>query len=154
MTGMTEAKLLEDAREPAMRQVRMDLAVMAIIKKENIEASDEDVESEYQKLADQFGMDLEMVKKYIKDDQVRDQVKSRRAIDVVVENAIATKPEEKEKPAEEAPAESEEKPARKPRKSAAKKADAAEGEKPARKPRKKKSEEAAGAPAGEEKSDE
>jgi len=151
MTGMSEEKLLEDAKEPALRQVRMDLAVMAIIKAENIEASDEDVSAEYQSMADQFGMDLETVKKYLQEEQIRDQVKSRRAIDLVVENAIATKHEETEEGGE-APAENEEKPARKPRKTAAKKTDAASGEKPARKPRKKKTEEEA--PAEAEKSDE
>ena len=119
----------------------MDLAVMAIIKAENIEASDEDVEEEYKKLAEQFGMDAEMVKKYIQADQVKDQVCSRRAIDVVVESATAVKPEEK--PTEEA---AEKKPARSRRKKAEE--PAAEGEesdsgekKPARKPRKKKTEE-------------
>ena len=32
MTGMDDAKLLEEAKEPALRQVKMDLATAAIIK--------------------------------------------------------------------------------------------------------------------------
>ena len=36
MTGMEESKLLADAKEPAERQVRMDLAMAAIIKAENL----------------------------------------------------------------------------------------------------------------------
>ncbi len=92
LTGISEQKLLEDAREPALRQVKMDLAVMAIIKAENIEASDEDVEEEYKKMAEQFGMDLEMVKKYLQADQVKDQVVSRKAVAVVVDSATAVKP--------------------------------------------------------------
>ena len=95
LTGMDEAKLLEDAKEPALRQVKMDLAVAAIIKAENIEASDEDVEAEFQKLADQYSMDLEMVKKYLQADQVKDQIVSQKAVDIVVESATATKPEKK-----------------------------------------------------------
>ena len=95
LTGMDEAKLLEDAKEPALRQVKMDLAVAAIIKAENIEASDEDVEAEFQKLADQYSMDLEMVKKYLHADQVKDQIVSRKAVAVVVDSATATKPEKK-----------------------------------------------------------
>ena len=47
MTGMDDAKLLEEAKEPALRQVQMDLATAAIIKAENIEASDEEVEAEF-----------------------------------------------------------------------------------------------------------
>ena len=39
MTGMDDAKLLEEAKEPALRQVKLDLATAAIIKAENIEAS-------------------------------------------------------------------------------------------------------------------
>lgn len=117
MTGMDESKLLDDAKEPALRQVRMDLAVAAIIKAENIEASDEEVEAEFQKMADQYGMDIEMVKKYLQADQVKDQIMSQKAVAVVVDSATAVKPEKKTakkstKKAEEA-AEGEEKPAKK-----------------------------------------
>nr|WP_326185842.1 trigger factor [uncultured Oscillibacter sp.] len=134
MTGMDESKILADAKEPALRQVRMDLAVAAIIKAEGIEASDEDVEAEFQKLAEQYGMDVEMVKKYLQADQVKDQIVSQKAIAVVVDSATATKPEKKAakkstKKAEET-AEGEEKAARKTtaRKKSTKKAEAAEGE--------------------------
>ena len=95
MTGMDEAKLLEDAKEPATRQVRMDLAMAAIIKAENLEATDEDVEAEFQKMADQYGMDIEMVKKYLQPEQVKDQIVSQKAVAVVVDSAEATKPEKK-----------------------------------------------------------
>jgi trigger factor len=133
MTGITEAKLLEDAREPALRQVRMDLALAAVIKAENIEAADEDVEEEFKKLAEQYGMDLETVKKYVQADQVKDQVISRKAVALVVDSAVAVKPEKKtakktakkaEDKAEEA-AEGEEKPKKTAKKTAKK---AAEGE--------------------------
>ena len=126
MTGMDEQKLLEDAKEPALRQVRLDLALAAIIKAENIEVSDEEVEAEFQKLADQYGMDLEMVKKYLQADQVKDQVTTQKAVAVVVDSAVATKPEKKDEGEEK-------KPARK----SAKKAEDGEEKKPARKSTKK-----------------
>ena len=87
ITGMDEAKLLEDAKEPALRQVKMDLTVAAIIKAENLEATDEEVEAEYQKLAEQYGMDLEMVKKYLTAEQIKDQLVSQKAVAVVVDSA-------------------------------------------------------------------
>ena len=93
MSGMTEEQLLADAKEPATRQVRVDLAVAAIIKAEDIQVTDEDVEAEYQKLAEQYGMDLELVKKYLPADQTREQLANQKAVDVVVKNATATKPE-------------------------------------------------------------
>ncbi|MEI3305218.1 MAG: hypothetical protein V8R40_03850 [Dysosmobacter sp.] len=50
------------------------------------------MEAEFQKLADQYGMDLETVKKYLQAEQVRDQVISRKAVAVVVDSATAIKP--------------------------------------------------------------
>ena len=77
--------MLADAKEPALKQVRMDLAMAAIIKEENIDATDEEVEAEFQRMADQYGMDLETVKKYLQAEQVKDQLKSQKAIAVVVD---------------------------------------------------------------------
>ena len=147
-TGMDESKLVEDAKEPALKQVRMDLAMAAIIKEENIDATDEEVEAEFQKMADQYGMDLETVKKYLQADQVKDQLKSQKAIAVVADSATAVKPEKKTarksaKKAEDAEGEekpAEEKPAKKTtRKKAEKAEDTAEGEekKPAKRSTKK-----------------
>ncbi len=123
ITGNSEAKILEDAREPAGRQVRVDLAVAAIIKAENIEISDEDVEAEYQKLAEQYNMELDMVKKYLTAEQVKDQLASRKAVEIVTESATATKPEKKEAGEGE----------KKPRRTAKKAETGEEGEKPAAK---------------------
>ena len=94
MTGADEAKLLEDAREPAIRQVRMDLAVAAIIEAEHLEATDEDVAEEYERLAEDAGMDAESIKKYLTEDQVQDQVLTRKAIAVVAESSNAVKLED------------------------------------------------------------
>lgn len=143
MTGMEESKLLEDAKEPALRQVRLDLALAAIIKEENVEASDEEVEAEYQKMAEQYNMDVEMVKKYLQADQVKDQLINRKAVAIVVDSAVATKPEKKA--AKKADEDGEEKKAKKPAaKKTTKKAEAAEGEeeKPAKKPAAKKAKKA------------
>ena len=95
MTGMDEAKLLADAKEPSERQVRLDLALVAIIEAEKLEVSDEDVEAEFKKMAEQYNMDLEMVKKYLQADQVKDQLLTQKAVAVVVDSATAIKPEKK-----------------------------------------------------------
>jgi trigger factor len=95
MSGMTESAVMEDAKTAAEHQVRMDLAVAAIIKAENLDATDEEVEAEFQKMSEQYGMDVEMVKKYLQPEQVKDQVISQKAVAIVVDNATATKPEKK-----------------------------------------------------------
>ena len=122
MTNMDEAALLEQAMEPALRQVRMDLAVSAIVKAEGIEVSDEDVEAEYGKMAEKYGMDAETIKKYMEEPVIREQALRAKAIAVVVDSAVAVKPEEK------AGEEGEEKPKAKKTAKKAKKAEGTEAE--------------------------
>ena len=99
MTGSNEDALLEQAMEPAKQQVRLDLAVSAIIKAENIEVSDEEVAAEFQRQADEVKMDVETLKKYMEEPVVREQLLRNKAIAVVVDSAVAVKPELKEGPA-------------------------------------------------------
>ena len=124
MTGMDEEKLLADAKGPALGQVRMELAINAIVKAENLEASDEDVEAEYAKMASQYNMDVENVKKYMDDAVVREQVVRTKAIDLAVASAVAVKPEDikTEEPKADEPAAEEPKP-EKPKRTRKKKAE-------------------------------
>ena len=110
MTNMDVDSLLEQAKEHAARQVKMDLAVGAIIKADGLEATDEDVDAEYEKMAKQYGMEAEEIKKYMDAEVIREQVLRDKAIRVVVDSAVAVEPviqaeEPAQAPAEEAPAE-------------------------------------------------
>ena len=106
MTGMEEAKIMADAKEPAANQVKMDLAIRAIIKAEGLEVSDEEVEAEMKNVADKYGMDLDTVKKYLRTEDVKEQVMREKVIKVVADSAKAVAPEAKE---DETKAEEEEK---------------------------------------------
>ncbi len=88
-------QLLAQAKEPAEQQVRMDLTIAAIVKAENIEVTDEDVEAEFQRRSEEFKIDVEKLKKYLGEPMVREQLLRDRAIAVVVENAVPVKPEAK-----------------------------------------------------------
>ncbi len=96
MTGMEEAKIMADAKEPAANQVKMDLAIRAIIKAEGLEVSDEEVETEMKNVADKYGMDLDTVKKYLRSEDVKEQVMREKVIKVVADSAKAVAPEAKE----------------------------------------------------------
>ena len=135
MTGMEEEKLMADAKAPAEGQVRMDLAIAAIVKAEGLEASDEDVEAEYSKMAGQYGMDVENVKKYLNDDVIKEQIVRAKAVELVAAAAVPVKPEEvkaEETKAEETETE-EPKPA-KPKRTRKKKAEPKAEEAPAEAP--------------------
>ena len=152
-TGMK----LDDVRaryaDMALTNVKKQLALEEIVKAENIEASDEEVEKKYNEMAEQFGMKVEEVKSRISAEDLAYDVKSIKAFELVKDNAKITEKsvtaEELEKmnaaeSAEEKSEEKSEEKAEKPkRKTAAKKAKteeepAAEEKKPAKKPRAKK----------------
>jgi trigger factor len=101
ISGSDPRKLFEEAKAPALRQVRLELALNAIIAEEKLEASEEEIEAEYKKMAEQYGSDLESVKKLVDSNIIENQVKADKAIEIVTANAIVTKPEEK-KPEEKA----------------------------------------------------
>ena len=102
MTGSTEAEFKAQAYGPAAEQVKMDLAVEAIIKAEGLEASEEEIEAEIKNVSDKYGMDLETVKKFLPADQVAEQVIREKVIKLVADSAVAVAPvEEKEEKADE-----------------------------------------------------
>lgn len=149
-TGMK----LDDVRaryaDMALINVKKQLALEEIVKAENIEASDEEVEKKYNEMAEQFGMKVEEVKSRISAEDLAYDVKSIKAFELVKENAKITEKSvtaeelEKMNAAETAEEKSEEKAEKPKRKTAAKKAkteedaSAAEEKKPAKKPRAKK----------------
>ena len=137
MTGTTEADFRQQAEGPASEQVKMDLAVEAIIKAEGLEASDEDVENEMKSVAEKYGMDLDTVKKYLRPEDVKEQVVREKVMKLVADNAVAVAPAEEKAELEAEGEIVEKKPAKK---AAAKKAEGekTEGEKAEKKPAAKK----------------
>ena len=114
MTGTTEADFRKQADGPAAEQVKMDLAVEAIIKAEGLEATDEDVENELKNMAEKYGMDLETVKKYLRPEDVKEQVIREKAVKVVADSAVAVAPAEEKAELEAEGEVVEKKPAKKP----------------------------------------
>ena len=94
MTNTTEADFKSQAYGPAEQQVKMDLAISAIVKAENLEATDDEVEVEMKKVADRYGMDLDTVKKYLRPEEVKEQVIREKVIKLVADNAVAVAPAE------------------------------------------------------------
>lgn len=86
-TGMDEAALRENFREQAERQVKGRLALEQVAKAEAIAPSDEEIDAEYTRLADQYQMDAERVKTLIDADAIAKDLALKKAIDFLKENA-------------------------------------------------------------------
>ena len=58
-----------------------------IIKKENLEVSDADLEEEYAQYAKAYNMYVDQIKKAIPTDNLKPELLQRKAVDFVIENA-------------------------------------------------------------------
>ena len=111
MMGTNRAEFKENAKVAALRQIQGDLIFAAIAEAEKLEPSDEDVEKEYQDLADQYNMELDAVKKTVPREEIVRQLKGNMAAKFVYDAAVATAPVADEAPAAEAAPAAEEAPA-------------------------------------------
>ncbi|ONK23794.1 trigger factor [Bacillus sp. VT-16-64] len=88
-SGQDEEALRSQMKEDAEKRVRMNLTLEAISNAENLEASDEDVEKELQKMADTYNMSVEEVKKAFGEnlDHIKADLKIQKAVEFLVENS-------------------------------------------------------------------
>lgn len=77
----------ESFRTGAENQVKSSIALEAIVDAEKIEATDEEIEAEIQKLADQYQMEAEQVKNAVTTDQIAADVKTKKTVDLIVNSA-------------------------------------------------------------------
>ena len=86
--GMTNDSLKEAYREGAEKRVKLRLALEAIARKEGLEAAEEDINAEYEKLSEAYKTDLEKVKSSIPAENLAEDIKVQKALDLVKENAV------------------------------------------------------------------
>jgi trigger factor len=67
-----------------------------IIEVEGITVSDEDVEAEYNELAKQYSLELDKVKGMVPAEEIQTSLKTRKAVKVIVDSAVAVAPAAKE----------------------------------------------------------
>ncbi len=93
-TGMDLKKFREGFREGAEKQVKRRLALEKVAELENIAVSDEDIEAEYKRLADEYKVDEKRIHTAVSSDTVAADLKIDRAVDVVKKSAVITDSDE------------------------------------------------------------
>ena len=86
--GQTMDQFKEQFMDGAKMQVKTKLALDAIVKAEGIEATEEEIEAEVAKLAEQYNMEAEQIKAAVPQQQLSADIVTRKAVDFVVENAV------------------------------------------------------------------
>ena len=89
-TGLDLDKLREQMRPQAVNQVKGRLILEKIAALENITPSEEDVNAEYERMAEAYHVDLEKVKESIDASAIAEDLKVRKALDLVKEKAVIT----------------------------------------------------------------
>lgn len=86
--GQTMDQFKEQFMEGAKQQVKSKLALDAIVKAENIEASEDEIEAEINKLAEQYNMEADKIKAAVPTEQLSADITTRKAVDFIVDNAV------------------------------------------------------------------
>ena len=137
MMGSNIEVLRASARPAALRQVQMELALTAVADAEDLQVSDEEVEAEVNRLAEQYKLPAEQVKAAVPQEDLRRELRLKKANRLVLDAAqVGEAPKKAEAEAEEKPKKTsrkkkteeggEEAPAEKPKRTRKKKADEAE----------------------------
>ena len=92
MMGGDLSRFRASIRPSAEKQVRLRTVLNAIAEAEGLEATEEDLNAEYQKLSEQYGMDVEKLKTVVPAEEITTDLKVRKARDLVVAEAVATAP--------------------------------------------------------------
>lgn len=89
-TGMTADKLMEQVGPNAEKRIKSTLVLENVAKAEKLEASEEDLENEYKRMADMYKMEVDKIKELLGENGLKDVKKDlvlKKAIDFVVGHA-------------------------------------------------------------------
>jgi len=90
-SGKDDKALREEFREEAEKKVRANLVLEAIAKEENLEVTDEEIDEELEKLAEQLNQSKDEVRRLLEErdglEGIKNQLLTRKAVDLLVSNS-------------------------------------------------------------------
>ena len=89
-TGMTMDKLKEQFHPQAVRNLKTRLTLEKVVEAENIEVSEEAIEAEIKRMAEQYKVDFEKMKEFMTEDDKKNismDLKIQEAVDFLVAEA-------------------------------------------------------------------
>jgi trigger factor len=88
-TGTNQEKLMEQVRPEALTRIQSSLVLEQIVKEENIEVADADIDAEIEKMASGYGMEADKLKEYMGEagkESVKRDLAISKAVDLIMEN--------------------------------------------------------------------
>ena len=76
-------------RPQAEKQAKVNVTLTAIIEAEGIEATEDDMNAEFESLAKQYELDVEKIKTMIPAEELKASIENRKAVKAITESAVA-----------------------------------------------------------------
>ena len=92
MMGGDVSTMRNAFRPAAEKQAKINVTLTKIIETEGITVSDEEIEAEVAKLAEQYSLEIEKIKEMVPADELKANIENRKAVAIIVESAKAVAP--------------------------------------------------------------
>ena len=93
-----DLKTMRDAFRPtAEKQAKISVTLEKIAEVENLTVSEEELEEEFQSMAKQYEIEAAKIKEMVPVEELTESLKTRKAVKIIVDNAIAVAPKAEEK---------------------------------------------------------
>ena len=96
MMGGDVATMRNAFRPAAEKQAKINVTLEKIAQVEEITVSEEDIAAEYESLAAQYQLELDKVKSMVPAEEITEGLKTRKAVKVIVDSAVAVAPKTEE----------------------------------------------------------
>ncbi len=84
-------------RPAAEKQAKTNVTLQAIIESENLTATEEELNEEFEALAKQYQMEVSKIKELVPTEELTASIQNRKAVKVIVDSAVAVAPKAEEK---------------------------------------------------------
>ena len=101
MMGGDMSTMRNAFRPAAEKQAKANVTLAKIVEVEGITVADEEVEAEFEAMAKQYELEIEKIKTMVPAEEVKTSLQTRKAVKILVENAVAVAPKAKEETTQE-----------------------------------------------------
>ena len=96
MMGGDMSTMRNAFRPAAEKQAKANVMLAKIVEAEGITVTDADMEAEYESMAKQYEMEVQKIKDMVPAEELKSGLETRKAVKVIVDNAVAVAPKAKE----------------------------------------------------------
>ena len=95
MMGGDVSTMRNAFRPQAEKQAKISVTLEKIVETESIAVTDEEIEGELKALAEEYKLELDKVKSMVPTEEITENLKVRKAVKIIVDNAVAVAPKAK-----------------------------------------------------------